>query len=174
MSLSFETMTADIVAHPLFQELKRMEHHGERNSLFDHSVDTARCACRLARRFGLSEERVRAVTRAALLHDFFLYDWRSEAHRRYMRRYRGLARLKRMHAFTHGALAARRAGRRFPLDARQRAAITSHMFPLAPLPRNTEAWILTLADKAVASREMWAEAMLRLRRRCPWPSRAAV
>lgn len=52
--------------------------------------------------------------------------------------------------------AARRANRLFGLDERQRSAITSHMFPLAPVPRNSEGWVLTLADKLVASREMSA------------------
>lgn len=174
MNQTFQEITADIVAYPLFQNLKNCPHHGKQNSLFDHSVDTAYCAFRLARYFGLSEERVRAVTRAAMLHDFFLYDWRDPAHRRYMRQYRGLQRLRRMHAFTHGILAARRAGRRFELDDRQRSAIISHMFPLAPLPRNSEAWILTLADKVVASREMSEAAALKILRWCHLPRRHAA
>ena len=154
MLQSFSQITEDILRHPRFQALRSSEHHGGENSLFDHSVDTAWCAYKLARRFHLKEERVAAVTRAAMLHDFFCYDWRSPSHQRYVRQYSGLKRLSRMHAFTHGALAARRANRLFPLDQRQKAAITSHMFPLAPLPRSSEAWILTLADKMVASREM--------------------
>ena len=161
---NFSQITEDILRHPQFQALRRSIHHGPENSLYDHSVDTARCAYQLARRFHLKEERVAAVTRAALLHDFFCYDWRSPAHQRYLRRYSGLQRLRRMHAFTHGALAARRANRLFPLDARQRAAIRSHMFPLAPLPRSSEAWILTLADKMVASREMSAAVGHHMRR----------
>ena len=174
MNQAFQEMTSDIIAHPVFQNLKYSRHHGEQNSLFDHSVDTAFCAFRLAHYFGLPEERVRAVTRAALLHDFFLYDWRAPAHRRYMRQYRGFQRLLRMHAFTHGILAARRAGRRFDLDDRQRSAIISHMFPLAPFPRNSEAWILTLADKVVASREMSEAAALKILRWCHIPRRSAA
>ncbi len=107
-----------------------------------------------ARRFGLKEERVRALTRAALLHDFFGYDWQSERHKRYMHRYSGWQRVRRMHAFIHGSHAARRAGRLFDLDQRQRDAIASHMFPLASWPKSSEAWLLTLADKMVASREV--------------------
>ena len=163
MLQSFSQITEDILRHPKFQALRHSEHHGGENTLFDHSVDTARCAYQLARRFRLKEERVAAVTRAALLHDFFCYDWRSPSHRRYVRRYSGLQRLRRMHAFTHGALAARRANRLFPLDQRQKAAITSHMFPLAPLPCSSEAWILTLADKIVAAREMSAAMRYRVR-----------
>ena len=164
MLQSFSQVTEDILCHPKFQALRRSEHHGGENTLFDHSVDTAKCAYRLAKRFHLKEERIEAVTRAALLHDFFCYDWRSPSHRRYVRQYSGLQRLRRMHAFSHGALAARRASRLFPMDERQRSAIKSHMFPLAPLPRSSEAWILTLADKIVASREMSAAVGYHMRR----------
>ena len=79
---SFHEMTADITSHPLFLQLRAYPHHGGENSLYIHSVSTARCAYRLARRFHMREERIRAVTRAALLHDFFGYDWPSERHRR--------------------------------------------------------------------------------------------
>ena len=71
-------------------------------------------------------------------------------------------------------LAARRAGRYFPLDDRQCAAIRSHMFPLAPMPRNSEAWILTMADKMVASREVSAALWGKMRKLCRRPQRAAA
>ena len=154
MAQTFQEMTDDIIRHPLFVQLRDCPHHGGENSLYIHSVATAKCAYRLARRFHLKEDRVRALTRAALLHDFFGYDWQSDRHRRYMRRYSGWKRIKHMHAFIHGSHAAHRAGRVSDLDQRQRSAITSHMFPLAPWPKNSEAWLLTLADKMVASREM--------------------
>ena len=154
MEETFQEMTKDILNHPLFVELKDCPHHGGENSLYVHSVDTAKFAYRLGRRFHLKEDRVRALTRAALLHDFFGYDWQSDRHRRYMRRYTGWQRVRRMHAFIHGSHAARRAGRYFDLDQRQRDAISSHMFPLASWPRNSEAWLLTLADKVVASKEV--------------------
>ena len=154
MDQEFQRMTEDILNHPLFLQMRQLPHHGGDNSLYIHSLDTAKCAYWLARRFHLSEERVRALTRAALLHDFFGYDWQSDEHRRFLRMYSGWRRVTHMHAFIHGALAARRANRIFGLDARQRAAITSHMFHLAPIPASGEAWLLTLADKLVASREM--------------------
>lgn len=150
----FHRIADDIIHHPLFTQMQTFVHHGGENSLYDHSVDTAKCAYRLARSFRMREDRVESVTRAALLHDFFGYDWRSEAHKQFLRHYSGLRRLTHMHAFVHGAMAARRANRLFGLNERQRAAITSHMFPLAPIPRNSEAWVLTLADKIVASREV--------------------
>lgn len=150
----FYDMTEDILRHPLFQQLRDCPHHGQDNSVYDHSVSAAQCALRLARRFHMRPDRIEAVTRAALLHDFFGYSWQSEEHRRYMSRYSGWQRVKHMHAFTHGSYAANRADRVFGLDQRQRDAITSHMFPLAPFPKNSEAWVVTLADKVVATREM--------------------
>ena len=154
MTENFQEMTEDILAHPLFLQLRSCPHHGGENSLYIHSVDTAKCAYRLARRFRLKEDRVRALTRAALLHDFFGYDWQSERHKRYMHRYSGWERGRHMHAFIHGSHAAHRAGRMFGLDQRQKDAIASHLFPLASWPRSSEAWLLTLADKMVASREV--------------------
>lgn len=154
MTESFQDMTNDIVSHPLFKELKSCPHHGGENSLYIHSLDTARCAYRLGRKFHLKEDRLRALTRAALLHDFFGYDWQSDRHRRFMHRYSGWQRIRHMHAFIHGSHAARRAGRYFDLDQRQKDAISSHMFPLASWPKNSEAWLLTLADKVVASKEV--------------------
>ncbi len=150
----FYTMTEDILEHPLFQQLRAYPHHGAGNTVYDHSVSAAQCAFHMAQRFHMRPERVEAVTRAALLHDFFGYSWQSEEHRRYMRRYSGWQRFTHMHAFIHGPHAANRADRVFGLDQRQKDAIASHMFPLAPFPKNSEAWVVTLADKVVATREM--------------------
>ena len=33
-------------------------------------------------------------------------------------------------------------------------AILTHMFPLGPVPKNREAWIITMADKICASLEL--------------------
>ena len=82
MTENFREMTEDIINHPLFLQLRSCPHHGGDNSLYIHSISTAKCAYRLARQFHMREERVRAVTRAALLHDFFGYDWQSDRHRR--------------------------------------------------------------------------------------------
>ena len=95
-------MTEDILSHPLFLKMREQCHHGGENSLYIHSLSTAECAYRMARRFRMKEARVRAVTRAALLHDFFGYDWQSEEHRRFLRHYTGWNRVKHMHAFIHG------------------------------------------------------------------------
>ena len=86
----FQTITEDIITHPLFLQLRQLQHHGGENNLYDHSVDTAACAYRMARRFHMREDRVRAVTRAALLHDFCGYDWRGGTYKRFISGYSGL------------------------------------------------------------------------------------
>ena len=155
MDLSFEAATSDILAHPLFEQTREFVHHGIDNSVYDHSVAVARLAYRMALALHLTESEVISVTRAALLHDFFGYDWHDEWFKRFLRHYRGVRRLTHMHAFVHGALAAKRASRYFALTDRQRDAIVAHMFPLAPMaPRSKEGWIVTAADKIVAAVEL--------------------
>ena len=154
MDSEIQQYAGDILAHPRFQQLRTFCHHGLDNSVYDHSVAVAEAACQIARLMRLSESETTSVVRAALLHDFFGYDWHSERFRRFVRHYSGFRRLTHMHGFIHGHIAAARAKRVFGLSDRECDAIARHMFPLAPIPRSRIAWIVTLADKAVASREV--------------------
>ncbi len=62
-----------------------------------------------------------------------------------------------MHRFIHGHIAADRAKAYLrSVRAGCEAIIARHMFPLAAMPRTRIAWIVTVADKAVASKEMTA------------------
>ncbi len=149
-----EQLAGDILSHPRFQQLRMLAHHGPQNSVYDHSVAVARAAYALSRRMRLSEEETVSVVRAALLHDFFEYDWHSASFRRFLRRYSGFKRLLHMHGFVHGSIAAERARVCFGLTERECEAIARHMFPLSPMPRTRIAWIVTLCDKTVAAREM--------------------
>ena len=152
----FHRLTREILEHPRFQQLRSFQHHGADNSVYDHSLAVAESAYAIARTMRLSEDETASVTRAALLHDFFGYDWHGDRFRRYLRHFSGLRRLGRMHAFVHGRIAADRAKMVFSLTEQECEAIARHMFPLAAMPRTRVAWIVTLADKAVASREMTA------------------
>lgn len=156
MDSEIQQLAGHILEHPRFQQLRLFEHHGPGNSVYDHSVAVAEAACAIARRMRLSGDETASVIRAALLHDFFGYDWRGDRFRRYLHRYSGIRRLLRMHAFVHGQIAATRARCTFGLSDAECDAIARHMFPLAAMPRTRIAWIITLADKAVASREMAA------------------
>lgn len=154
MGSEIQQYAGDILAHPRFQQLRAFEHHGVNNSVYDHSVAVAEAACGLAHLMCLSESETASVVRAALLHDFFGYDWHGERFRRYLSHFSGIRRITHMHGFIHGHIAADRARHMFGLSARECEAIARHMFPLAAMPRTRIAWIVTLADKAVASKEM--------------------
>lgn len=154
MDSEIQRLAGDILKHPRFLQLLQLQHHGAENSVYDHSVAVAQAAYAIARRMRLSGDETASVVRAALLHDFFGYDWHSERFRRFVRHYSGFRRLTHMHGFIHGHIAAARAKRVFGLSDRECDAIARHMFPLAPIPRSRIAWIVTLADKAVASREV--------------------
>ncbi len=156
MGSEIQQYAGDILAHPSFQQLRAFEHHGVNNSVYDHSVAVAEAACGLAHLMCLSESETASVVRAALLHDFFGYDWHGERFRRYLSHFSGIRRITHMHGFIHGHIAADRARHMFGLSARECEAIARHMFPLAAMPRTRIAWIVTLADKAVASKEMTA------------------
>lgn len=84
--------------------------------------------------------------RAALLHDYFLYDWHDwddGAHR--------------LHGFTHGQAALRNAVRDFRLNAIERDSIACHMFPMTLKPPSyIEGYLVTMADKISATRETFS------------------
>ena len=78
-----------------------------------------------------------SVTRAAMLHDFFLYDWRKRENNR-----------KGLHAFTHGNTACQNACELFDLSPKEQNIIKRHMFPVTPIPPSSkEGLLLTLVDK---------------------------
>ncbi len=87
-----------------------------------------------------------SLVRAALLHDYFLYDWHDwddGAHR--------------LHGFTHGQAALRNAVRDFRLNAIERDSIACHMFPMTLKPPSyIEGYLVTMADKISATRETFS------------------
>ena len=106
MDSEIQRLAGEILEHPKFQQLRTFEHHGPDNTVYDHSVAVAQAAYRIARRMRLSEDETASVVRAALLHDFFGYDWHGERFRRYVHHFSGIRRITRMHAFVHGHIAA--------------------------------------------------------------------
>lgn len=155
MDENFRSLIEDILENPAFIKLHNYHHHGPENTVYDHSVATARLAYDMGRRLHLKAAELRSLTRVALLHDFFGYNWREDWYKDFVHHYRGMRRFTHMHAFVHGEIAALRAKLYFDLNDKQCGSIASHMFPLSTtLPKSREAWLLTLADKVVASKEM--------------------
>ncbi len=84
--------------------------------------------------------------RAALLHDYFLYDWHEHDDGTH-----------RWHGFRHPATAERNARADFAIDDVVANSIRTHMFPLTPVPpRHVEGWLVTAADKISATTETFS------------------
>ena len=130
-----ESILRELEQEPALQEMKRYIQHG-RVTTYAHCRRVARTCYILNQRLRLGADR-RALVRAAMLHDFYLYDWheRDASHK--------------WHGFRHADAAVRNARRYFSVGDVEREAISCHMWPLnlSRLPRRREAWILCLADK---------------------------
>ena len=132
--------------------------HGTTSTLL-HCIAVAYEADRLARRLGFAPAALRETRRAALLHDYYLYDWHVRATAR------------KNHAFRHPSYALENARADYAdLTSREANAIRCHMFPLVPVPpRHRIGWVVTLADKRCAAYETTVrrgDAYPELRRKC--------
>ena len=118
-----EQLIADLLAHPKVIETRDHIHHSIPKH--DHLLRSVKYSSRFAK---LLRADLRTCVRAAMIHDID-------------------SRLGTL--TTHGAVAARWAADQGEPEAVCRAII-SHMYPLGPLPRSREAWVLVLADKAAS------------------------
>lgn len=122
-----------LLATPEVRSMHRWRHHFD-ITCYQHSVFVAYVSFRLAKRFGLDYA---ATTRAALLHDLYLYDPADQsAH-------------PGNQCLDHPQFALRNArqlcGDLTPLEEN---AIVAHMWPLAlQMPHSREAIVVSAADK---------------------------
>lgn len=137
-----------IFADREFLSLHQFVQHQWTNRLM-HSINVSYLSWVLAKKFGCDEK---AAARAGLLHDFCPYDFRKKTP------------TGEHQAFFHPKAAASNCMQKFELSQREIDAILTHMFPLGPIPRNKEAWIITLADKICATMEFCHVAIALARR----------
>ncbi len=140
----YETI-GDIYRHGEFMKLKRYYHHN--SSIYAHVRDVAYFSYRISKYLGLD---YRSAARGALLHDFFLYDWRNhdepDLHR------------DRYHGIEHPKIALQNAEKYFHLNDIERDIIVKHMWPLTlKPPKYKESFIVTFADKYLSSKEFFDE-----------------
>ena len=129
----------EVIEHRHMQIERCCYQHGNVTT-FEHSVRVACLAVWMADRAHLwYRVDLKSLIRAALLHDYFLYDWheKNAGHR--------------FHGFTHPATALKNAQEDFMLTPVEKDIIARHMFPLCPIPpRCREAWLVCAADKYCA------------------------
>lgn len=121
-----------------FLSLGLFVHHQWTNRLM-HSINVSYLSWLIAKKLGCDEK---AAAKAGLLHDFCPYDFGKKTP------------TGEHQAFFHPKAAASNSLRRFDVSQREVDAILTHMFPLGPVPRNKEAWIITMADKVCAIMEV--------------------
>ena len=135
----FLEIIEDIIENSTVQEMKNYRQHYE-TSCFDHCYMVAYYCYLICKKYNLDYV---SATRAAMLHDLFLYDWRVRQPDR-----------KGFHAFTHGKLACKNASELFSLNAKEKDMIITHMWPVTlKIPSSLEGLILTFVDKYCATSE---------------------
>ena len=138
----FQSLLSELAAHPGLQCLKDIPQH-KGNTTFAHCLSVASLAYRLAKKWHVKVD-VPSLLRGAMLHDFYLYDTETMPYSDYR------------HSLIHPKLALQNAEKHFSLNPKERNIILSHMWPIpgAPLPRSKEAWLICIADKLCAWKEM--------------------
>jgi uncharacterized protein len=128
-----------ILENEEFRKLTRYKQHFQ-TTRFMHSLNVSYLSWCAAKKLGLD---ARVAARAGLLHDFCVYDFRDKLPR------------GQLQAFYHPKVAAKTSAEHFVLYEKERQAILSHMFPLGPVPRSREAWIISCVDKFCACTEFF-------------------
>ena len=131
----------DILHTAEFRQMKHYRHH-KHSTLYEHSVKVAFLCYKHYKRHEKMRKSIalRAFVRAALLHDYYLYDLHGGGERH------------RFHWFRHASTALENALLRYPtLSPVERDMIKHHMFPLTPIPPKTKAgWVICFYDKIAA------------------------
>ena len=135
----FQEIIKPLIANETVQQMKNFKQHYN-TSCFDHCYMASFYCYLICKKLKLDYI---SATRAAMLHDLFLYDWRKKQPDR-----------KGLHAFTHGKTACENACKLFDLNDKEKDIIKKHMWPVTlALPKSREAFILTFVDKYCALSE---------------------
>ena len=135
----------DIYEHEAFLKLKEFFHHN--SSIYEHVQDVAYLSYRISKYLKLD---YRSAARGALLHDFFLYDWRNHDVPDLPR--------KKFHGIEHPTIAVDNARKYFSINEIEEDIIKKHMWPLTLVPpKYKESFIVSFADKYLSSKEFIVE-----------------
>ncbi|MBN1363409.1 MAG: hypothetical protein JW976_01255 [Syntrophaceae bacterium] len=141
MENEFYDIINDIYEHKEFIKLKEHYHHNA--SIYEHVMDVSYFSYRVCKFLKLDYH---SAARGALLHDFFLYDWRN--HDVYD------IPEDKFHGVEHPKIALINSKKHFTLNDIEKDIILKHMWPLTLVPpKYKESFIVSFADKYLASRE---------------------
>lgn len=132
----FHEIIKDIINNETVLKMKNYIQHCNTNC-YEHCYGVAYYCYIISKKLNWD---YKSVTRAAMLHDLFLYDWRKRDNNR-----------KGLHAFTHGREACKNACKIFDLTEKEKNMIKRHMFPVTIIPpKSKEGMLLTFVDKYCA------------------------
>ena len=138
----FISYISDILQSSEFDRLKQFRHHVN-CTRWEHSVRVAYKTYQICNKFRLETKK---ATGAALLHDFFLYDWKKDAPD------------KGWHPRVHSMHSWENARRIIETDEMMKDCIVKHMWPMTlAFPRFKESWVVQYADKACTIGEIIPE-----------------
>lgn len=131
--IEFQIILSDILQNKTVLQMKDYFQHYE-TDCYEHCYNVAIITYNMCKFFNL--EYIPA-TRAAMLHDLFLYDWRIKSEVN-----------SGLHGFKHPAIALSIASKEFNLTSKEQDIILKHMWPLTITPpKSLEGFCVTLADK---------------------------
>lgn len=138
----FYIMIQNIIESDEFVKMSFVQHH-IKTSMYDHCLKVAYLCYKHHHRFHCHMELYELV-RAALLHDYFLYDRINKDPGSNINRF--------VHAFKHANIALNNAIEDYPdLTSAEQNAIKRHMFPLTVVPPTTKCgWLICYYDKIAA------------------------
>ena len=125
------------------QKMNEFIQHGNTTTL-EHCKNVAWMCFLINERLRLNANE-KELVEAALLHDFYLYDWHDGKP------------IRKTHGFDHPYIACENAVKRFGISNNTRAAIRSHMWPLniTEIPKSRIAVLLCLVDKYISLMEVF-------------------
>jgi uncharacterized membrane protein/HD superfamily phosphodiesterase len=149
----FFNIVKEILDNPEYQKLKGYFHHY--SSIYDHAQSVAYLSYKIAKVLNLD---YMSTARGALLHDFFLYDWRTHDHPDLP--------AEKYHGFEHPKIALENSRKHFPINKIEEDIIVKHMWPITIIPpRYRESYVVTFADKYLSSKEYTVRARDTIKRK---------
>ena len=132
LQAEFYSIIADIAEHETVLKMKQYRQHYD-TSTYEHCMHVAFLNYKIGKKLHLD---YKALARAGMLHDLFLYDWRKSQRD---------VEIDGLHAFVHPKIAFQNASRLFDLNEKEKDIIVKHMWPVTlPLPKYKESFLITL------------------------------
>ena len=143
--MSYISLVQDILENKQYKQLGYCTHHTHLTRLV-HCIHVSYSCYLKAKK--IKYAYIRELVRGALLHDFFLYDYRTE---------KGIKK-HWLHGLFHPKASLIEAERQFKLNDIERNLILTHMFPLSfHIPRTRASWLVIFYDKYWAIKEKFSK-----------------